>query len=158
MARTKQKARKVTGGRAHRIPLKTLHKKKGKATYSSQKPVLEQAQPNFFCVMCRDGGDLWLCDELGCNRVVCHKCLIVPKESVEMVKQAGVTFKCMTCHWKEARNSRPQPYFPYYEGILLPRDTYPLQPSHHHRKLSPCHWLSGGSSFYHTGASPPGGS
>ncbi|KAI6018542.1 hypothetical protein PISMIDRAFT_96846 [Pisolithus microcarpus 441] len=43
--------------------------------------------------MCRDGGDLWLCDEIGCNRVVCHKCLIVPKESIQMVEQVDVTFK-----------------------------------------------------------------
>ncbi|KAI6016341.1 hypothetical protein PISMIDRAFT_99066 [Pisolithus microcarpus 441] len=26
--------------------------------------------------MCRDGGVLWICDEIGCNRVVCHRCLI----------------------------------------------------------------------------------
>ncbi|KAI6016301.1 hypothetical protein BKA83DRAFT_4497926 [Pisolithus microcarpus] len=45
MARTKQTARKVTGDKAPRVHLKTLHKRKGKATLSSQK-LLKKALSN----------------------------------------------------------------------------------------------------------------
>ncbi|KAI6036721.1 hypothetical protein BKA83DRAFT_4120408 [Pisolithus microcarpus] len=123
MARTKQTARKVTGDKAPRVHLKTLHKRKGKATLSSQKPVLKKALSNSFCVMCRDGGVLWICDEIGCNRVICHRCLIVPEQCMGLLKEDGITFKCITCHWKEAQNSKPQPHFGDLATIIkLPPD------------------------------------
>ncbi|KAI6023249.1 hypothetical protein PISMIDRAFT_114950 [Pisolithus microcarpus 441] len=44
--------------------------------------------------MCRDGGDMWVCDKKGRNRVVCHKCLIVSEEYMYKVKEADVKFIC----------------------------------------------------------------
>ncbi|KAI6018406.1 hypothetical protein EDC04DRAFT_2902122 [Pisolithus marmoratus] len=84
MARTKQTARKVTGGHAARINLYVLQKKRGKAKLAAQKPTPKlQAITNSLCVMCRDGGDVWICDEEECGRVVCYRCLVVPEDSME---------------------------------------------------------------------------
>ncbi|KAI6029520.1 hypothetical protein BKA83DRAFT_4123036 [Pisolithus microcarpus] len=68
MARTKQTAKKATGGHAARVNLHILQKKRGKARLAAQrfaaqqpsKPSLKiQSNTNAFCVMCRDGGNLW---------------------------------------------------------------------------------------------------
>ncbi|KAI6015708.1 hypothetical protein EDC04DRAFT_2608657 [Pisolithus marmoratus] len=97
MARTKQTARKVTGGHAPRVNLAVLQKKKAKAKAASNKPSPKiPANKNAFCVMCRDGGEMWICDEEGCNRV--------------QVKEAGVKFMCVTCHWQKTKKD-PKPYF-----------------------------------------------
>ncbi|KAI6010348.1 hypothetical protein EDC04DRAFT_2610216 [Pisolithus marmoratus] len=110
--RTKQTARKVTGDKAPRVKLQSLQKKKSKTALSLKKPTFERkTMANSFCVMCRNEGDLWICDEQDCKRVVCHKCLIVPENSLKDVTEDHVTFKCVTCHWKETEKSAPQPYF-----------------------------------------------
>ncbi|KAI6027074.1 hypothetical protein EDC04DRAFT_2605951 [Pisolithus marmoratus] len=115
MARTKQTARKVTGDKAPRVKLQSLQKKKSKTALSLKKPTFKRkTMANSFCVMCRNGGDLWICDEKDCKRVVCHKCLIVPEKSLKDVTENHVTFKCVTCHWKETEKSAPQPYFGFY--------------------------------------------
>ncbi|KAI6014201.1 hypothetical protein EDC04DRAFT_2609068 [Pisolithus marmoratus] len=115
MARTKQTARKVTGDKAPRVKLQSLQKKKSKTALSLKKPTFKRkTMANSFCVMCRNGGDLWICDEKDCKRVVCHKCLIVPQKSLKDVTEDHVTFKCVTCHWKETQKSAPQPYFGFY--------------------------------------------
>ncbi|KAI5989842.1 hypothetical protein EDC04DRAFT_2912125 [Pisolithus marmoratus] len=115
MARTKQTARKVTGDKAPRVELQSFQKKKSKAALASKKPTFKRkTMANSFCVMCRNGGDLWICDEKDCKRVVCHKCLIVPEKSLKDVTEDHVTFKCVTCHWKETEKSAPQPYFGFY--------------------------------------------
>ncbi|KAI6143036.1 hypothetical protein BKA82DRAFT_4017785 [Pisolithus tinctorius] len=85
MVKTKQTARKTTGGRAPR-----------------------------FCVMWRDGGTLWPCDQAGCRRVVCNKCVVVPGDCLAEVTQLPVTFRCVACHWKMTRFESPQPYFGFY--------------------------------------------
>ncbi|KAI6009274.1 hypothetical protein EDC04DRAFT_2610642 [Pisolithus marmoratus] len=118
MARTKQTARKVTGDKAPRVNLQSFQKKKSKATLASKKPTFQRKSmanslPQF-CVMCRNGGDLWICDEEDCKRVVCYKCLIVPEESMKKVTEDDVTFKCVSCHWKQTEKSAPQPYFGFY--------------------------------------------
>ncbi|KAI5981859.1 hypothetical protein EDD15DRAFT_2192541 [Pisolithus albus] len=120
MARTKQTARKTTGDRAPRISLQSFQKRKGKASAASKRPTPKQkASTNSFCVMCRDGGDLWICNEKYCRRVVCNKCLVVPEEEKDKLTQDGVTFKCVTCHWRE-NQTNPQPYFGFYsEGIPI---------------------------------------
>ncbi|KAI6039285.1 hypothetical protein EDC04DRAFT_2895364 [Pisolithus marmoratus] len=69
---------------------------------------------NSFCVICKNGGDSWICDEKDCKRVVCCKCLIVPEKSLKEVTEDHVTFKCVNCHWKETEKSAPQPYFGFY--------------------------------------------
>ncbi|KAI6039498.1 hypothetical protein EDC04DRAFT_2603159 [Pisolithus marmoratus] len=98
MARTKQTARKVTGDKAPRVKLQSFQKKKSKAALASKKPIFQRkTMANSFCVMCRNGGDLWICDEEDCKRVVCYKCLIVPEESMKKVTEDGVTFKSLLC-------------------------------------------------------------
>ncbi|KAI6010587.1 hypothetical protein EDC04DRAFT_2905784 [Pisolithus marmoratus] len=88
MARTKQTARKVTGGKAPRVKLQSLQKKKSKTALSLKQPTFKRkTMANSFCVMCRNGGDLWICDEKDCKRVVCHKCLIVPEKSLKDVTE-----------------------------------------------------------------------
>ncbi|KAI6018873.1 hypothetical protein EDC04DRAFT_2902068 [Pisolithus marmoratus] len=114
MARTKQTARKVTGGHAARINLHVLQKKRGKAKLAAQKPSPKlQAMTNSLCVMCRDGGDVWICDEEECGRVVCYRCLVVPEDSMEKVRGSDVKFRCVTCHWQKTKGN-PQPYFAFY--------------------------------------------
>ncbi|KAI6035866.1 hypothetical protein EDC04DRAFT_2604778 [Pisolithus marmoratus] len=113
--RMKQTARKVTGDKAPRVKLQSLQKKKSKTALSLKKPTFKRkTMANSFCVMCRNGGDLWIYDEKDCKRVVCHKCLIVPEKSLKDVTEDHVTFKCVTCHWKETEKSAPQPYFGFY--------------------------------------------
>ncbi|KAI6018345.1 hypothetical protein EDC04DRAFT_2607808 [Pisolithus marmoratus] len=98
MARTKQTARKVTGDKAPRVKLQSLQKKKSKTALSLKKPTFK-------------GKTMANSD---CKRVVCHKCLIVPEKSLKDVTEDHVTFKCVTCHWKETEKSAPQPYFGFY--------------------------------------------
>ncbi|KAI6098425.1 hypothetical protein EDD16DRAFT_1718513 [Pisolithus croceorrhizus] len=119
MARTKQTARKATGGSAPRVNLQVLQKKKAKAKAASNKPSLKiPANVNSFCVMCRDGGDMWVCDKKGCNRVVCHKCLIVSEEYMYKVKKADVKFIC----------NDPKPYFGFYSKGEPVLSTPPIIP------------------------------
>ncbi|KAI6042106.1 hypothetical protein EDC04DRAFT_2601090 [Pisolithus marmoratus] len=100
MAQKKQTARKVTGGHSPRVNLAVLQKKKAKAKAASNKPSPKiPANKNSFCVMCRDGGEMWICDEEGCNRV--------------QVKEAGVKFMCVTCHLQKTKKD-PKPYFAYF--------------------------------------------
>ncbi|KAI6028113.1 hypothetical protein EDC04DRAFT_2605847 [Pisolithus marmoratus] len=115
MARTKQTARKVTGDKSPRVKLQSFQKKKSKAALASKKPTFQRkTMANSFCIMYRNGGDLWIYDEEDCKRVVCYKCLIVPEKSMKKVTEDGVTFKCVSCHWKETEKSAPQPYFGFY--------------------------------------------
>ncbi|KAI6117940.1 hypothetical protein F5141DRAFT_1061650 [Pisolithus sp. B1] len=112
MARTKQSANKVTGGKAPRVTLQAFQKKKSKALTASSRPTPRQRPIiNNFCVMCRDGGNLlWICDEKYHRRVVCSKCLVIPEGVKDKLEQGDVTFKCVTCHWKW-NQANPQPYF-----------------------------------------------
>ncbi|KAI6042084.1 hypothetical protein EDC04DRAFT_2601225 [Pisolithus marmoratus] len=110
MARTKQTARKVTGNKAPRVKLQSFQKKKSKAALSSKKPTFQRKT----MANSTNGRDLWICDEEDCKRVVCYKCLIVPEKSIKKVTEDGVTFKCVSCHWKETEKSAPQPYFGFY--------------------------------------------
>ncbi|KAI6095599.1 hypothetical protein F5141DRAFT_1068218 [Pisolithus sp. B1] len=89
MARTKQSARKVTGGHAPRVNLEVLQKKKAKAKAASKKPPLK--------IQAKD------------NAVIICLCLIVSEESLQKVKKADVKFMCMTCHWQKTKND-PKPH------------------------------------------------
>ncbi|KAI6094827.1 hypothetical protein F5141DRAFT_1059355 [Pisolithus sp. B1] len=89
MARTKQTARKVTGGHAPRVNLEVLQKKKTKAKAASKKAPLKIPAKDNAVIICLDGGDMWICDEEGCHRV--------------RVKKADVKFMCMTCHWQKTK-------------------------------------------------------
>ncbi|KAI5987587.1 hypothetical protein EDC04DRAFT_2614784 [Pisolithus marmoratus] len=107
---TKQTARKVTGDKAPRVKLQSLQKKKSKTALSLKKPTFKRKM----MANSEWRGHLWICDEKDCKRVVCHKCLIVPEKSLKDVTEDHVTFKCVTCHWKETEKSAPQPYFGFY--------------------------------------------
>ncbi|KAI6017496.1 hypothetical protein EDC04DRAFT_2608042 [Pisolithus marmoratus] len=103
MARTKQTARKVTGGSAPRVNLQVLQKKKAKAKAASNEPSFKKpANINSFCVMCRDGGDMW-------------------------VKKPDVKFICVTCHWQKNKND-PKPYFGFYSKKKPVLSTPPIIP------------------------------
>ncbi|KAI5998599.1 hypothetical protein EDD15DRAFT_2193970 [Pisolithus albus] len=119
MARTKQTAKKATGGKAPRVTLQALHKKKDKVSATSKRPTPKQKPCiNSFCVMCRDGGALlWICDEKYCRRVVCNQCLVVPDAEKDKLEADNITFKCVTCHWKQ-NQANPQPYFGFYSQGL----------------------------------------
>ncbi|KAI6156249.1 hypothetical protein EDD17DRAFT_1512578 [Pisolithus thermaeus] len=98
MARTKQSARKVTGGHAPRVNLEVLQKKKAKAKAASKKPPLKRPAKDNAVIICLDGGEI---------------CLIVSEESLQKVKKADVKFMCMTCHWQKPKND-PKPYMGFY--------------------------------------------
>ncbi|KAI5998657.1 hypothetical protein EDD15DRAFT_2194011 [Pisolithus albus] len=119
MARTKQTARKATGGKAPRVTLQALHKKKDKVSAASKRPTPKQKPCiNSFCVMCRDGGALlWICDEKYCRRVVCNQCLVVADAEKDKLEADNITFNCVTCHWKQ-NQANPQPYFGFYSQGL----------------------------------------
>ena len=50
--------------------------------------------------MCEDGGHIWVCDEPGCERGICSKCIEVPEEELSQLGAPNVKFKCVLCHWK----------------------------------------------------------
>ncbi|KAI5987808.1 hypothetical protein EDD15DRAFT_2199256 [Pisolithus albus] len=104
MARTKQTARKTTGDRAPRISLQSFQKRKGKASTASKRPTPKQRA---------SANSRW--GDLQCK--VLQKG--IPEEEKDKLTQDGVTFKCVTCHWRE-NQTNPQPYFGFYsEGIPI---------------------------------------
>ncbi|KAI6141385.1 hypothetical protein BKA82DRAFT_4018699 [Pisolithus tinctorius] len=122
-ARTKQTAKKNGGHKASRVSLVTLQAKEQQAAQAATAnairtplQVKKRRLRNSFCLMCRDGGTLWECDVMGCWRVVCNKCLVVPEDSLQQLTQPGVTFRCVSCHWKRTRHGTPQPYYGFYLG------------------------------------------
>lgn len=60
--------------------------------------------------MCQDGGEIWLCDEQGCHRAVCSKCIEIPANELSKLSGPSVKFACPSCHWKLCRNTS-SPYF-----------------------------------------------
>ncbi|KAI6017078.1 hypothetical protein EDC04DRAFT_2608179 [Pisolithus marmoratus] len=88
MARTKQIARKVTGGSAPRVNLQVLQKKKAKAKAASNKPSLKKPA--------NINSGWWG-----------H---VVSEEHMYKVKKLDVKFICVTCHWQKNKND-PKPYF-----------------------------------------------
>jgi hypothetical protein len=118
MARTKQTAGKSTGGPAKRCP--DLLARRPPAMVA--KPHSSQAdsvsahrimeclrftttvgllKPSEYCCLCQDGGELWMCDEGGCNRAVCNACMEIPPEELDNLKgNESVYFQCIFCHWE----------------------------------------------------------
>ncbi|KAI5986011.1 hypothetical protein EDC04DRAFT_2615237 [Pisolithus marmoratus] len=89
--RTKQTARKVTGGSAPRVNLQVLQKKKAKAKAASNKPSLKKPA--------NINSGWWG-----------H---VVSEEHMYKVKKLDVKFICVTCHWQKNKND-PKPYFDFY--------------------------------------------
>ncbi|KAI6101784.1 hypothetical protein F5141DRAFT_1065758 [Pisolithus sp. B1] len=118
MARTKQSARKVTGGHAPRVNLEVLQKKKAKAKAASKKPPLKIQAKDNAVIICLDGGEMWICDEEGCHRVVCHGCLIVSEESLQKTK------------------NDPKPYMGFYSKGEPALSTPPIIPGGFHHAMT----------------------
>ncbi|KAI6120242.1 hypothetical protein EDD16DRAFT_1518988 [Pisolithus croceorrhizus] len=115
MARTKQSARKVTGGHALRVNLEVLQKKKAKAKAAAKKPPLK--------IQAKD------------NAVIIYLCLIVSEESLQKVKRADVKFMCMTCHWQKTKND-PKPYMGFYSKGEPALSTPPIIPGGFHHAMT----------------------
>ncbi|KAG1840441.1 hypothetical protein F4604DRAFT_1690778 [Suillus subluteus] len=119
MARTKQTARKATGGSAARVNLE-LDGAGDVSTVAGQDEieVCEEFQHNDFCIICRDGSIeddyLLLCDE--CPRVVCTNCVTVPPAFAQAVAAPHVTFRCICCHitGQCQGGDNLAPYFGFY--------------------------------------------
>ncbi|KAI6144062.1 hypothetical protein BKA82DRAFT_4017261 [Pisolithus tinctorius] len=123
MVKTKQTAKKTTGGRAPRVYLAGLKAREKQAAKSSKAhawkaPVAKKRRMRNLASLL-DGGTLWPCDQAGCRRVVCNKCVVVPVDCLEEVTQLPVTFRCVACHWKMTRFESPQPYFPVLKHPLV---------------------------------------
>ncbi|KAI6006353.1 hypothetical protein F5J12DRAFT_783105 [Pisolithus orientalis] len=123
MARTKQTSKRNVGDKPGRVSLVNLQAKEQQAAQAATAnairaplQVKKRRIRNSFCLMCRDGGTLWECDVMGCWRVVCNKCLVVPEDSFQQITQPGVSFRHVSCHWKRTRHGTPQPYYGFYLG------------------------------------------
>ncbi|KAI6004462.1 hypothetical protein F5J12DRAFT_783437 [Pisolithus orientalis] len=85
MVKTKQTAKKTTGGRAPRVSLAGLkarekHAAKSSKAYARKAPVAKKRR----------------------------------MRNLAKVTQLPVTFRCVSCHWKMTRFESPQPYFGFY--------------------------------------------
>ncbi|KAI6111662.1 hypothetical protein EDD16DRAFT_1521868 [Pisolithus croceorrhizus] len=117
MARTKQSARKVTGGHAPRVNLEELQKKKAKAKAASKKPPLKIQAKDNAVIICLDGGEMWI------------------EESLQKVKKADIKFMCMTCHWQKTKND-PKPYMGFYSKGEPALSTPPIIPGGFHHAMT----------------------
>ncbi|KAI9452037.1 hypothetical protein HD554DRAFT_2267701 [Boletus coccyginus] len=150
MVRTKQTAKKSTGGEAPRVSLLDIPRCEAAAAAALQqqvnktKPLDALPVPTVsdrscltamftmpsgrdehvnddFCHMCADGGLLYNCDS--CPRAVCRQCLSVPIQHATLVLEPDVKFLCVSCHWKDdVRSGGVSPYLGFY------RDGLPVLP------------------------------
>ncbi len=65
--------------------------------------------------MCEDGGCIWKCDEPGCDRGICDKCIQVPSEELSKLDAPDIKFTCISCHWK--MRSKSLKYFVRFFGF-----------------------------------------
>ncbi|KAG1769684.1 hypothetical protein EV702DRAFT_1202713 [Suillus placidus] len=125
MTRTTQTCKKTTGGPAKRGMLPRFKKFAGHAGTeviktvqskaalpSGQKIILKPLCHNIFCVFCWDGGSLYECSI--CPRAVCAKCVAVPAEFEERIKDPDVHFICPGCHEMRGKGSRSDAMKPYF--------------------------------------------
>ncbi|KAG2739895.1 hypothetical protein P692DRAFT_20851448 [Suillus brevipes Sb2] len=128
MARTRKSSGKTVGGPAKRgtLPLKKVTRRGtvAKCVFNVFTGVISRAlstrrdlmrlKPqrwNLWCVFCRDGAEvLYECSS--CPRVVCERCISLPKESQKIVTRSDIVFMCPECH--EIRNKRGA------QGVLKP--------------------------------------
>ncbi|KAI5998348.1 hypothetical protein F5J12DRAFT_784932 [Pisolithus orientalis] len=121
MARTKQTSKRNVGDKPGRVSLVNLQAKEQQAAQAANAnairaplQVKKRRIRNSFCLMCRDGGTLWECDVMGCWRVVCNKCLVVPEDSLQQITQPGVSFRYI----------HPPPYFITSSPFVSPQGFY----------------------------------
>ncbi|KAG1817892.1 hypothetical protein EV424DRAFT_1540247 [Suillus variegatus] len=121
MARTKQTARKATGGSAGRVKL--LIGGDGNSSAVGRQDAVEVCEGfrhNDYCIICRDGSVdddvLVLCDE--CPRVVCTHCVMIPLAFAQAVLAPHVTFHCICCHIAGQRQggNALTPYLGFYRN------------------------------------------
>ncbi|KAI6006217.1 hypothetical protein F5J12DRAFT_782997 [Pisolithus orientalis] len=92
MVKTKQTAKKTTGGRTPRVSLAGLkarekHAAKSSKAHARKAPVAKKRR---------------------------MRNLAIPEDCLAEVTQLPVTFRCVSCHWKMTRFESPQPYFGFY--------------------------------------------
>ncbi|KAG8213505.1 hypothetical protein J3R82DRAFT_8327 [Butyriboletus roseoflavus] len=151
MVRTKQTAKKSTGGEAPRIVIKIIPRLQSAADTALHRPVRskpldapltpipDRSCPvamltapssrdgrvnNDFCHMCGDGGHLYTCDS--CPRAACHHCICIPAQHAALVLSDGVRFTCVSCHWRDdVRSGKVSPYVGFYRNGLSVLPEFP---------------------------------
>ncbi|KAG1850128.1 hypothetical protein F4604DRAFT_1687211 [Suillus subluteus] len=96
MARTKNTAKKTTGGSAAHVNLDLDSAGNALVVMELGLAVCEGFKHNEFCIICRDGSVednyLLLCDK--CPRIVCTDCVKVPPAFTQAILSPHVTFRC----------------------------------------------------------------
>ncbi|KAG2087685.1 uncharacterized protein F5147DRAFT_781214 [Suillus discolor] len=84
---------------------------------------------SIWCLICRDGaeGDVVLFECNACPRVMCSKCIEVPKAHIDDVRHTDVIFLCLSCHSLRTIKE-PTPYFGFYHNILPEQGGTPVLP------------------------------
>ncbi|KAG2129402.1 uncharacterized protein EDB93DRAFT_1108692 [Suillus bovinus] len=139
MPRTKQTAPKSTGGLAPRKNIQTPAFVMKRDTTPPQilremvQSHLEiQSGPphNDFCLICQDGtssngkDSLYACEEPGCLRVMCTRCMLLPASHLHLIEQPGVKFRCVHCHTLlDKRSGDLTPFYGFF------KDGNPVLPS-----------------------------
>ena len=67
--------------------------------------------------MCKDGGNIFECNEPGCDHAICDKCIEVPLEELSKIQAPNVKFTCVSCHWKIRSNNLK--YFVSFVGFIF---------------------------------------
>ncbi|KAG2088383.1 uncharacterized protein F5147DRAFT_781021 [Suillus discolor] len=142
MARTKQTAPKSTGGLAPRKngPKFQTPGSVGKRHTTPPQILQEMVQSrleihsgpphNDFCLICQDGtpsngkDSLYACEESGCPRVMCTRCMLLPASHLHLIEQPGVKFRCLHCHTLlDKRSGDLTPFYGFF------KDGSPVLPS-----------------------------
>ncbi|KIJ60707.1 hypothetical protein HYDPIDRAFT_32124 [Hydnomerulius pinastri MD-312] len=131
MTKTKQTAKKSTGGTATRVPITSVIDDNDicDTTLGS-----EDTPSNTICsptprpskVKSHDGGDLYVCDT--CPRVMCIRCLEIPAQYQDTLAADDVLFQCINCHFMaDRRASAVSPYFGWEaHAPILPQNIWSL--------------------------------
>ncbi|KAG1879765.1 hypothetical protein F4604DRAFT_1922977 [Suillus subluteus] len=84
---------------------------------------------SIWCLICCDGteGDVVLFECNACPRVMCSKCIEVPKAHLDTVQLPDIIFLCLSCH-SLRMVKEPAPYFGFYHNILPEEGGTPILP------------------------------
>ncbi|KAG1747473.1 hypothetical protein EDB19DRAFT_1826196 [Suillus lakei] len=127
-------AKKSCGGSARKL-LAPAGSPLAPAGSKSSTPSLEPEdaripeEHSIWCLICLDGadGDVVLFECNACPRVMCSKCIEVPKVHVNAVQHPDIKFLCLSCHSLRTVKE-PAPYFGFYHNILPEEGGTPLLP------------------------------
>ncbi|KAH0826483.1 hypothetical protein J3R83DRAFT_5486 [Lanmaoa asiatica] len=131
MVRTKQTAKKTTGGEAPRVTISDVRKRQAEAAAALQQPITikikvkplnkppvpnvsDQSCPMAMSAMPSDRGGhvnndfCHMCGDGGhlyscdsCPRAACRQCISVPVKHIPLVIKPNVKFMCVSCHWRD---------------------------------------------------------